>query len=220
MGWSAALRLAATVRALEAPDRPIPGAAMPRGAALAGLRERTRTPHYAIERELIIGRPDAGREEYARHVAALWGWMTPIEAMLWRGPWPAGVSVGSRAVKTRWLECDIAVAREDGFLGGDLDVSGDLAEPSPAARFGIAYVVEGSMLGGVMLLRRLGPRLAPWPARYLRGYGIHGPRFWGDFLEALDRHVTSAADVDEAADAAVQAFDSLARWMHGHRGAQ
>src|SRR5688500_19043717 len=157
-----------------------------KGRALAALRERTHEAHEEIERALALASPCAGREEYARYVAALWGWMKPAEPVLWCARWPASIDAGARAMKTSWLETDIAAARAGGLLGPDIEVSDPLQGRSRAARFGQAYVIEGSMLGGAMLLRRLGARLAPWPVRYLHGYGAEVGRYWRAFLAALD----------------------------------
>jgi heme oxygenase (biliverdin-IX-beta and delta-forming) len=182
----------------------------------AALRERTREAHDEIERALALASPSAGREEYARHVAALWGWMKPVEPRLWRAPWPASVDTVARAMMTSWLETDIAAARADGLLGSQIEVSDPVKPGSRAARFGQAYVIEGSMLGGAMLLRRLGPRLAPWPVRYLHGYGAEAARYWREFLAALDESVSAPGDVDEAADAADETFCSIGRWLRAH----
>ena len=184
--------------------------------ARAALRERTHEAHEAIERALALASPSAGRAEYARHVAALWGWMKPVEPVLWRGRWPAGIDAGARAMKTSWLETDIAAARADGLLGPHVEVSEPMESGSRAARFGQAYVIEGSMLGGAMLLRRLGSRLAPWPVRYLHGYGAEAGRYWRQFLAALEESVSAPGDVDEAADAAHETFCSIRRWMRAH----
>lgn len=190
-----------------------------RAPALAALRRRTGRAHAELERTLLVGAPGAGRAEYARHVAAMWGWMKPTEAALWDGAWPARLDVEVRARKTAWLETDIEAARADGLLGAGLAVADPVACASRAARFGTAYVVEGSMLGGAVLLQRFGERLAPWPARYLRGYGADGARRWRDFLAALDETLVTAGDVGEAADAAEEAFRSIGRWLRAHGAA-
>jgi len=52
----------------------------------------------------------------------------------------------------------------------------------PGQAFGLLYVVEGSRLGGRMLLGSIGAGL---PDRFLSA--IHGPGEWRGFLAALDR---------------------------------
>jgi len=188
--------------------------------ALAALRAATASQHAALESHLRIAAPGAGRREYAAHVAALWSWMQPFEASLWRAPWPREVDAASRAVKLGWLEADIAAARADGYLAPPLEPA--LRTPALedlAQRMGVAYVIEGSLLGAQVLLRRLGPVLHPWPARWLRGYGREaGPR-WVVFLAALAGHVHSPDDIERAAESACDAFSTLGECLRVHEAA-
>jgi heme oxygenase len=184
---------------------------------LAALRERTREVHLALERRLEVALPDAGQPQYARYVAAMLGWMQPIEATLWqRQHWPAGIDTRSRAQKSWWLRIDIEVARAAGIKVPEIS-PGPVPECiSMAARYGQAYVIEGSMLGGAYLLRRLGARLAPWPARYLQGYGAARARYWQEFLFVLGQSVTASEDIDDAARSAHATFVSIAGWLQAH----
>lgn len=75
------------------------------------MRERTRACHEVLERTFALASPSAGRAEYARHVAALWGWLHPTESILWRAAWPAAIEAPARAEKASWLAADIATAR-------------------------------------------------------------------------------------------------------------
>lgn len=188
--------------------------------ALGAFRARTRDVHQHLEDTLLLSAPEAGREHYARHVAALWGWMKPTEAALWNGAWPATIEPAARAEKTSWLEADIAVARDAALLRDEVPLADVHPAPTTATRWGTAYVIEGSMLGGAVLLRRLGARLAPWPARYLHGYGPDAGRRWTDFLDALAAHVTAPADVEEAAAAARATFVAVGEWMRAHGAAR
>ncbi|WP_308807638.1 biliverdin-producing heme oxygenase [Pseudoduganella dura] len=80
---------------------------------------------------------------------------------------------------------------------------------SAAYRWGVAYVIEGSRLGGAVLYRRLAERLAPHPLRYLHNDGVPpGPR-WQQFMRALRAHVQGQAAIAEACQGARDAFDSL-----------
>jgi heme oxygenase len=182
---------------------------------LAALRAHTRAAHCALESTLLIARPDAGKVEYARHAAAMWGWMKAVESGLWSQSWPAGLQTARRAEKSAWLEEDIAIARADGLLAGPPPVHPAVGpEACAASRFGRAYVIEGSMLGGAHLFDRLGARLSPWTLRYLQGYRSDGARLWREFLSALGDEVRTSADIDCAARAATETFVSVGRWLH------
>lgn len=84
------------------------------------------------------------------------------------------------------------------------------ASQRAAFRWGLAYVVEGSQLGGQVLHRRLAKRLAPHPLRYLQGRGgdQSGAR-WRDFIGRLHTEVRSADAISAACAAAGAAFDGL-----------
>jgi heme oxygenase len=75
-------------------------------------------------------------------------------------------------------------------------------------RWGVAYVAEGSQLGGAVLYRRLAASLAPHPLRYLQGEGPPGPR-WQQFLSRLRAEVSAGADIAQACAGACAAFDAL-----------
>jgi heme oxygenase len=191
-------------------------AALPSPTLLA-LRESTRALHAGLEARLRLATPLAGRAQYADHVAAMWGWMQPIEQRLWNdGSWPSAVEPAARDGKCAWLQEDMRAAAADGFLPHAtapqcMHHEADLA--SPAARFGWAYVIEGSMLGGAVLHRRLAARLAPWPMRYLKGYGSDAGRRWRAFLDALEREIDTPARRMAAAMAAAAAFASIDAWF-------
>lgn len=182
--------------------------------ALIALRDHTRHLHADLEARLVLARPSAGREEYAQYVAAMWGWLKPLEPALWHQPWPAAVEPQARAGKVHWLAEDLDAARADGCLAtAPLPCAEAPLLPDAASRFGWAYVIEGSMLGGQVLKRRLGVRLRPWPMRYLEGYGERTVRRWQDFLAALAREVTSGEDIARAATAAAGAFAHIDTWL-------
>ena len=184
------------------------------GFALAALRAATSRQHANLESGLAIARPDAGRAEYAAHIAAMHGWLAPFEERLWQEEWPREIDPAQRACKREWLQADIEVARADGFLDTPLECAA--VAPSfdtLAQRIGWAYVVEGSTLGGRVLLVRLRETLRPWPARFLVAYGNEGARRWRDFLALVERHLSRSEEVEEAARAAAQAFESLEAWF-------
>lgn len=187
------------------------------GFALTALRAATSRVHANLEAGLPIAQPGAGRAEYAAHVAAMHGWLAPFEASLWEDEWPREIDAAQRARKREWLEADIEVARADGFLDAPLECA--VVTPSfdtLAQRIGWAYVVEGSTLGGRVLLARLRETLRPWPMRFLVAYGNEGSRRWRDFLSVVERQLWRPADAQEAAHAAAHAFESLDAWFRWH----
>jgi heme oxygenase len=182
--------------------------------ALDVIRASTAEAHRTLESTLAIARSDAGESAYARYLEALLGWLEPLETPLWSGAWPAQVAAATRRGKTAWIEADLrARGRDDRQLAAlprqrSLPPLGSLAQ-----RFGVAYVVEGAQLGGQLLLRRLGPRLAPLPTRWLQGYGRESAIRWRAFLGALGASLESRMQIQSAADSARAAFELVQTWF-------
>ncbi len=181
--------------------------------ALALLRSSTNQLHEALEARLVIARPDVTAEQYRDYLAALWGWLVPFEGRLWSAPWPPSVQPELRRNKCLWMLEDMVAL---GMTRPALEVLPRCDTPAPlssaAERFGVAYVIEGSQLGGQVLLQRIGPAMAPHTPRYLQGYGAETAARWRSFVTALDATLDDAA-LDVAADTARQTFAGLAEWF-------
>jgi len=142
----------------------------------------------------------------------LHAWLAPLQ------DWLAGFGNGpqfDQASRLALMEQDLA---EQGMPAAPAAAEPAEAWPlaaSPAWRWGVCYVIEGSQLGGAVLYQRLHEQLAPHPLRYLKGSDAGpGPR-WRAFMQALREHVRSPEEIAEASAGACAAFDSiLALGMH------
>jgi heme oxygenase len=183
---------------------------------VAALRSATASRHQELDSGLPIGAPDASLHDYAAHLAMLRAWLAPLQA------WLMGFTDGPRfdqAGRLALIEQDlaepgmpVAPAPASALPGGGPDWPPDA---SPAWRWGVCYVIEGSQLGGAVLYQRLHERLAPHPLRYLKGDAAGpGPR-WRAFMQALREHVRSPQEILDASAGACAAFDRiLALGMH------
>jgi heme oxygenase len=183
--------------------------------ALELIRASTREAHLALEESLEIARPDACDEAYGRYLAAVLGWLEPLEGPLWSSPWPEPIVAASRRDKCTWIKSDL---RARGLSERDVaHIPRRTTLPplaTPAERFGVAYVVEGSQLGGRALLPRLGPRLAPHPTRWLHGYGDASAAHWKTFVAALGASLGDAGDARVAAASARATFEWVHAWFN------
>jgi heme oxygenase len=173
---------------------------------LAALRSATASRHQELDSGLPIGAADASLSDYAIHLAMLRAWLAPLQA------WLAGFSDGpqfDQAGRLTLIERDLA---EPGMPPAPSvpDALEDWpSAASPAWRWGVCYVIEGSQLGGAVLYQRLHEQLAPHPLRYLKGNDAGpGPR-WRSFMLALREHVRSPAEIIDACAGACAAFDSI-----------
>jgi heme oxygenase len=179
---------------------------------LTALRQATATRHERLDSGLPLSKPDASLADYAHHLQLLRDWLTPLAA--WQqqfadGPQgPAGIAA---APHLALIDADLAEPSLVAYArNAHLQQAPWPAQASPAYRWGIAYVVEGSQLGGAVLYKRLAEQLAPHPLRYLRGAGEGGPGpRWRGFMEALRAEVYGEGEVAEACAGACDAFDRI-----------
>ena len=173
------------------------------------LQTATAHLHAEVDSALPLASPTATLADYREHLAVLLDWMTGLQ--------PAHPALSD------WLDTH----RER--LQRDLDVCAALLPDDPRAApvailparlvaapagntagdWGVAYVIEGSQLGGQVMYRRLAEALAPHPLGYLRGAGSANGRTWPAFLADLRLHVITPVQQEAACRGAVQAFESL-----------
>lgn len=91
-----------------------------------------------------------------------------------------------------------------------------------AARWGVAYVLEGSTMGGKLISRHVANGLTGGGAtshRYFQAYGDETARLWRRFTQRLDALSPSPAQESELESAARETFDCLARWYAARQAA-
>ena len=176
------------------------------GDPLAALRQATGAQHDILDTGLPLARLDATLADYLAHLRMLAQWLGPIQA--WQSQYrdgPQGASAPPALDRLAVITADLACA---GQHGADHRAPAEPwpAHASAAYRWGVAYVVEGSQLGGAVLYKRLAERLAPHPLRYLQP-SQHGPGpRWRLFLSALKDEVRSEAEIAQACAGAQDAF--------------
>lgn len=176
--------------------------------ALAALRAATADRHTLLDSGLPLAGESPGLDDYASHLRMLRTWLAPIEDWLASGAGPRDAMAPLRRVPL--IDADLhepSVPRSRGPTPPEQ--APWPADASPAYRWGVAYVAEGSQLGGAVLYQRLSARLAPHPLAYLRGDDAGpGPR-WRSFMLALKENVRTEQEVAEACAGACDAFDRI-----------
>lgn len=179
---------------------------------LAALRQGTNARHELLDSGLPLSKPDATLADYATHLQLLRAWLAPMQE--WLAGFhdsPQGAAGLPAAPHLSLIEADLAEPSLAG-LAAPLSTSTPAwpADASAAYRWGVAYVVEGSQLGGAVLYKRLADQLAPHPLRYLRGSGEEGPGpRWRAFMLALRAEVRGEEEVADACAGAGDAFDRI-----------
>ncbi len=187
-------------------------------AALQPLREATRELHHALDSRLRIGGEDATLADYAEHLRALRPWLGAVRSALAASGVAALETVARQlALRLEALELDLRDLRDAQAAGPAtppaLPDSAALAAQAtdPGFAWGLAYVVEGSRLGGSVMHRRLAPRLAPHPMRYFAPVGAEDgtPAHWRRFVAQLGEALRDRAAVQSAQRGAVAGFEAL-----------
>lgn len=182
---------------------------------LTALRDATATLHARLDAGIDLDRHLASSAAYARFLSAMLGIVAPLEAMLDRFDWQAtGLAPDTARWRTPLLRNDL---RFLGLPSAGLDALPLAPSPPPPATrdaaFGALYVLEGSALGGQVILRRAEAALGLGPER---GASFHASlgrpvgEGWRRFRQALALH---CADAGGACDAARDSFHRLESWL-------
>ena len=179
---------------------------------LDALREATGSAHRILDSALRIAVPTPTEGDVATYLAALLAFVEPLEARLWALPELAHLEPVVRASKGAWLRADLATL---GVSPPSPDTPPPvIPDPVHPAALGIAYVLEGSTLGGRVLARR--PHLARF--RTFQGYGSDTGRLWQELvidLESAGGHPAARSTIVRSAR---ETFESLTAWFDS-RGA-
>lgn len=176
---------------------------------LDALRKATAHLHAEVDQSLPLARPSPSLADYRAHLRVIDAWLQRLGRFE-----PAAPAI---AAHRRQLADDLHAC--DALLPHDASVAA--APPpgtetrSPAHAWGVAYVLEGSRLGGRVLYRQLVERLAPHPLTYLQGAGEQTGAHWKDFLARLRGQQFGPEGMRDACDGAVEAFATL---LQCHRG--
>lgn len=177
----------------------------PSSDPVQALRSATRDLHDALDRYLPLSQADADLADYAMHVCVLRDWQAALR------PWLLRATQSDSPLDLITADLADCAAAGTGFpqpATPDMAALHKTDDHSEAFCWGIAYVLEGSRLGGEVLYRRLQPKLAPHPLRYLGQRGA-AAQPWPQFLATL-RHKLAGDNASHAGcRGAVAAFQTL-----------
>jgi heme oxygenase len=191
------------------------------GSLRARLRAETAHLHAQIEGVVPLLRPSLDRGAYRAYLARLLGYLRPLEARL-AAFGPAWQSHGLDFEERRKAGLLVADLGALGLTAVELDL---LPECTALPRlssldeaWGCLYVLEGSTLGGQVILRTLGPRLQLSPGHglaFLGAYGEQSGARWSELTAALGRLDASGCDRGAVVRGACDAFATQMAWLGG-----
>jgi heme oxygenase len=182
---------------------------------LRALKDQTQDLHERAEQYVRILDRDATVEDYARYLVAMLGFHAPIEQRFAGDAAleAAGFEAASRR-KTHLLTRDllrVSPCAEATLRCGALPLTRTLPR-----QLGVAYVIEGSTLGGKFILARLPPALAPLRGTatgFLEGYGAATGDRWRSFGSVVERTITTEDEIADAVAGARDTFGRMIDWL-------
>ena len=200
---------------------PAPAPAPRRGPAtfMERLRAHTRASHDQLEETPRLRRlfaDDFRLAEYRELLVLMRGFHAPLERQIARAmPAPLRLSLDAGR-RLDALDADLRALH----LGSPaaLPECGRLPDIACVdSALGAQYVLEGSTLGGTVILRQLRARFGEQVAGCTGYYAGHGERtgtMWRHFKNLLESHVAGRAGAPSRVVAAADAtFESLGTWL-------
>jgi heme oxygenase (biliverdin-IX-beta and delta-forming) len=170
--------------------------------AVQVLREATHSLHETLDRQLPLSRPDATLADYALHLTVLRDWH---RALL---PWLSRTASDASSLDLMARDLADCTGSLPPLPLPDLTAVHAADDGSDAFCWGMAYVLEGSRLGGKVLYRRLQAPLSPHPLRYLGERNAQGPS-WPQTLASLRTQLATPEARTSGCRGAVAAFELL-----------
>ncbi len=188
---------------------------------LQRLKTETRPHHERTESAVRLMDADLTPGAYQRHLEALHGFYVPLEAELSARRFEA---VPALRAHERWkvplLEADLrALGHDDASLARLPRCPGLPPLPGLPEALGCFYVLEGSTLGGQLILRHLRRHFAGVPVgpfAFFSAYGEEVGPMWRAFGQALTETSARASSGDfdaRVVKGAQDTFDTFGAWL-------
>ncbi|UQZ37010.1 biliverdin-producing heme oxygenase [Paenibacillus sp. PK3_47] len=188
---------------------------------LKRLKEETAPLHKQIEKNeyaAAIMNNSLTMDKYEAYLIKFYGFVKPVEARLSGITDSAeGVLYESARNKSEWLERDLSALGLSEETLSRLPLCTDLPDVSTHAKaLGCLYVLEGSTLGGQMIIRMLAKYLPVDPhvnGNYFNSYGDSTREHWKAFCSELEKAADRPEAEEEMIQAAKNTFRLLDRWF-------
>jgi heme oxygenase (biliverdin-IX-beta and delta-forming) len=186
---------------------------------LPKIRAGTAELHETLETSLDLLRPDLTVHHFVAFLEGMYGYYRAWEERVWPVLMTADSGLMRGRRKAELLKSDLAgfgVSSEEVPLCRELP-----SISSPSEAIGSLYVLEGSTLGGQLLLRHFGRtlQLGPDQLSFLHGYGEQTGSMWKAYCLALERHA-NPENQSQIIRAAQDTFRTMTTWLTTARPAQ
>ncbi|HEY0711477.1 MAG TPA: biliverdin-producing heme oxygenase [Polyangia bacterium] len=191
--------------------QPAIGGTAPEASMREALRAATSSRHARLD-SAVAFTEDISRATYRGFLIRISQLVVPLEARLHAiESFVARLPAAHQRQKAAALRADLAALGHAAWPPLPARIPVIAGEP---AAWGCAYVLEGATLGGTVLARKFGPRLALTPDHglaYWTFYGEQTSARWRTFLDALEAWAAKAgrSAQNQAVQSAVATFDAF-----------
>ncbi|MEO6072321.1 MAG: biliverdin-producing heme oxygenase [Burkholderiales bacterium] len=187
------------------------------------LRNETRVEHKLVE--ATCGLPDAVRNlaDYKSCLLDFYGIFCPLERHIatfneWSHP---GLSLRRRS-RVPSLRQDLRLLNVDPHLWREAPTRALPTLPRFSYALGALYVLEGSTLGGQIIMAALRERLhlpVDMPGGFFAGRGEETGPLWHQFRAVLDAYGQQFPEMEtDVVDGARRTFNSIGLWFDARKG--
>lgn len=182
---------------------------------LQQLKTDTEDLHRGIETVVPLMDPHLTIAEYAGYLERIFPFYEAAEARLFCTP---GLREAVSDLDERWKKNILAAdLRALGVLPHGLMNESLVPQLKTVPEaLGCLYVLEGSTLGGQILLRAVRNALGPdveGKTQFLASYGPEVPQKWRDLCVSLNASLADPADRESAVRSARATFSGLHKWL-------
>lgn len=185
---------------------------------IKALRTRTMPAHKQLEAIPLSARivsPDVTKEEYGKYLEHMYAVNRDVEQNVYPKLKNVVADVDNRN-KAHQIEADLKAINYNQPLPAANPITAGKPEMSEAFALGVMYVIEGSTLGGRVILKNIGPALQLTEengASYFGGYGANTGRYWESFMQVLTNYPDSQEAEQEVIAGADFAFSAIYQHM-------
>lgn len=179
------------------------------------IKEYTKDAHQQLEKKVVLQLKNIrSNEDYAALLRYFYAYFNAVE----------------RAIKpyiTEQVLPDYAERRHSGYLKADIEELGGTTEQLPAVQvpkisnvieaLGALYVMEGSIIGGSIIVQMLAKYGITQGVSFFSGYGDATAQMWGKFIAVLNEQVRDEKQENQAIKSANYTFRNFSE-MFGEVG--
>lgn len=186
---------------------------------IKALRTKTTPAHQQLEQVPLSARivsPDVTIEEYGQYLVQMYAVNRDVEQNVYTRLKSVVADVDNRN-KAHQIAADLQAINYTEPLPTDNPITAGKPEMSEAFALGVMYVIEGSTLGGRVILKNIGPALQlteEHGASYFGGYGANTGGYFGSFMQVLAEYPNSEAEEAEVIAGADYAFSAIYEYMN------